>query len=454
MKKAEVTVYLSLVFLLFLALIGALIESASIQTLKSYKRADMNRAMECIFAEYQKELLEQYEVFALDATYEAGTYAEEQIFDRLRYYLPGTAEQEIVRIQFLSDNGGEAFREQVSNYMEHKYGLELLHDKIGITEIWQQQKEESETVEETEQSYQETLDSLLEEQEGELAEEGNPMPYMKELKKMPLLELVMPTDQSVSEKVLPEEQLLTKRELQKGFGDFSDMKKETSVADNLLFGQYLLDHFSNASGEAEGNVLEYEIEYLIGGKMSDRENLTEVAKKLLLMRFVPNYAYLQSSPEKKAEAQALALTLSSVLAVPAVTEAVAQVLLLLWAYGEAIMDLRTLLGGGKVPLTKNDASWQLALSGLMKLRENGSVQDGKDTENGLRYEEYLRMLLFLNSKENTAMRALDLIEQNLQNVGGLTFFYADRCISKLEVKSKCQFQRNITYQFSTYYGYN
>lgn len=454
MRKAEVTVYLSLVFMLFLALIGALIESASIQTLKNYKRADMNRAMECIFAEYQKELLEEYEVFALDATYETGTYSEEKIFERLRYYLSGNTEQEIVRIQFLSDNGGEGFQEQILNYMEHKYGLNLLNDKIGITEIWKQQEEESESVEETESTYQKKLDSLLEEQEGELAEEGNPMPYMQELKKTPLLELVMPSDQTVSEKSLEEERLLTKRERQNGFGDFSDQKKESSIADQLLFGQYLLDHFSNASEKEVENVLEYEVEYLIGGKTSDRENLTEVVKKLLLMRFVPNYTYLQSSPEKKAEAEALALTLSSVMAVPAVTEAVAQILLLLWAYGEAIMDLRTLLNGGKIPLIKNDASWQLALSGLMKLKENGSVQDGKDTENGLRYEEYLRMLLFLNSKESTALRALDLIEQNLQKVEGLNFFCADRCVSKIEVKSKCQFQRNITYQFSTYYGYN
>lgn len=454
MRKAEVTVYLSLVFMLFLALIGALIESASIQTLKNYKRADMNRAMECIFAEYQKELLEEYEVFALDATYETGTYSEEKIFERLRYYLPGNTEQEIVRIQFLSDNGGEGFREQILNYMEHKYGLNLLNDKIGITEIWKQQEEESESVEETESTYQKKLDSLLKEQEGELAEEGNPMPYMQELKKTPLLELVMPSDQTISEKSLEEERLLTKRERQNGFGDFSDQKKESGIADQLLFGQYLLDHFSNASEKEVENVLEYEVEYLIGGKTSDRENLTEVVKKLLLMRFVPNYTYLQSSPEKKAEAEALALTLSSVMAVPAVTEAVAQILLLLWAYGEAIMDLRTLLNGGKIPLIKNDASWQLALSGLMKLKENGSVQDGKDTENGLRYEEYLRMLLFLNSKESTALRALDLIEQNLQKVEGLNFFCADRCVSKIEVKSKCQFQRNITYQFSTYYGYN
>ena len=44
-------------------------ESASIQMAKNYRRADMNRAIESVFAEYQKELLEEYEIFALDAGY-------------------------------------------------------------------------------------------------------------------------------------------------------------------------------------------------------------------------------------------------------------------------------------------------------------------------------------------------------------------------------------------------
>lgn len=31
----------------------------------------MNRAVECVFAEYQKELLEHYDVFAIEAGYES-----------------------------------------------------------------------------------------------------------------------------------------------------------------------------------------------------------------------------------------------------------------------------------------------------------------------------------------------------------------------------------------------
>ena len=59
-------------------MILALVESASVQMAKNYRRADMNRALECVFAEYQKELLENYDVFAIECGYETGTYTEQK----------------------------------------------------------------------------------------------------------------------------------------------------------------------------------------------------------------------------------------------------------------------------------------------------------------------------------------------------------------------------------------
>lgn len=64
MVKGEITVFLSLVFLLLLTLVGALLESASIQLAKNERRADAGRAVESAFAEYQKDLLERYGIFA------------------------------------------------------------------------------------------------------------------------------------------------------------------------------------------------------------------------------------------------------------------------------------------------------------------------------------------------------------------------------------------------------
>ena len=52
--NGEVTVYLTLTFVLFVSLILALVESASVQMAKNYRRADMNRALENIRKNYWK----------------------------------------------------------------------------------------------------------------------------------------------------------------------------------------------------------------------------------------------------------------------------------------------------------------------------------------------------------------------------------------------------------------
>ena len=95
----------------------------------------------------------------------------------------------------------------------------------------------------------------------------------------------------------------------------------------------------------EDKALDYEMEYILEGKGSERENLEAVAKKLLLLRFAPNYGCILGSAGMRAQAESLALTLCTAAALPMLTGAVTQVLLLAWAFGESIMDLRSLLGG-------------------------------------------------------------------------------------------------------------
>ena len=65
------------------------------------------------------------------------------------------------------------------------------------------------------------------------------------------------------------------------------------------------------------------MEYILAGAGSDKENLEKVARKLMMLRFVPNYAYIQTDGEMKAEAEAMAATLCMLLAVPAITSAAA-----------------------------------------------------------------------------------------------------------------------------------
>jgi len=454
MKKGEVTVYLSLVFILLVSFSGALLESASIQNAKNYRRADVNRAVECLFAEYQKELLEEYDIFALEGSYETGTYSEQNIKERLAYYGAGQMDHTIKRIQFLTDNGCQSFYGQIAAYMRHRYGFAAMEDKAGMAAVWRQQEEKAREYEQEDDEAQDTLDGLLAENETELPREDNPLEHTRQLKQTPLLDLVCPKDMQVSEKTVSKDDLLTNRTRNKGFGDFSDTAQQDGALSRLLVGEYMLEHFDCASDKDEKTgPLDYELEYILNGQPGDRENLEKTARKLLLLRFVPNYAYIQTDSQKKAEAEAAALALCTLIALPAVTEAAAQGILLAWAFGETLIDIRALLKGSKVPIVKSKESWQLQLSALLTLGTDTDYTEGQDAEDGLDYREYIRMLLFLGDRESMGMRALDMIELSLRQEKGLAFFRADQCISRVEFETECPLRRGITYQFSTYYGY-
>ena len=326
----EVTVYLTLIFVLFISLVLALVESASIQMAKNYRRADMNRAIECVFAEYQKELLENYDVFAIEAGYESGNYEEQNILERLVYY-GADMENEIKRIQLLTDKDGKLFMDQVGKYMKHKYGISWADKYLGSTSMWKDQKQRADELTKEEKLQEDHMQELLEEQEMELPDEENPMEHIAALKNSSLLHLVVPEGKQVSEKKVHLADMPENRKNKTGYGTFEDVETEEGTLSAVMLGEYVQEHFSGFLDEPKGGSLDYEVEYILAGKESDKENLETVAKKLLLLRFVPNYIYLQTNSEKQAEARAAAGTLCTLLAVPAITEAAAQGILLAWA---------------------------------------------------------------------------------------------------------------------------
>ena len=140
MVKGEITVFLSLVFLLLLTLVGALLESASIQLAKNEKRADAGRAVESAFAEYQKDLLERYGIFAIEGSYESGTMSEENILNRLSFYGAENIETEIAAIRYLTDQNGKEFLRQAVEYEKMKTGAAAIENLTGKVSEWKEQE--------------------------------------------------------------------------------------------------------------------------------------------------------------------------------------------------------------------------------------------------------------------------------------------------------------------------
>ena len=124
--KGEITAFLALLFVLMLSLVGALIESASIQMTKNIKRADTILALESAFAEYDKEMLEKYDIFARKGC------SIEGLRQRMDYYGATNMTHHITREERLTDNNRQPFYEQAVRYAKDWLGLE---ESPGETEF-------------------------------------------------------------------------------------------------------------------------------------------------------------------------------------------------------------------------------------------------------------------------------------------------------------------------------
>ena len=433
MVKGEITAFLSLVFLLLLTLVGALLESASIQLAKNERRADAGRAVESAFAEYQKDLLERYGIFAIEGSYESGTMSEENILNRLSFYGAENIETEIAAIRYLTDQNGKEFLRQAVEYEKMKTGAAA--NEYG--------KENIETSKE--------LDQMLESEKEELPAENNPLADIVDIQAQALLNLVSPEGFTLSSKGVKSEETVSNRKLRQGYGTMKEKDNETG--DTIFFNLYLIDKFGNAANKKENTALDYEMEYLLGGKASDKDNLEYVIGRIRILRFAVNYGYLLTDKDMQMEVDTLAATLSAVFLSPEIGPVIKHALLLAWAYGESLTDVKTLLAGKKVPAVKSKESWNLTLDGLLELAKNRSIPEGKETEEGNSYEQYLQMMLVLKSKEELSMRALDLVEMNLRSGMEKTFFRADACVSGADFDMTCYLRRGIRYQYHILYQY-
>ena len=86
---------------------------------------------------------------------------------------------------------------------------------------------------------------------------------------------------------------------------------------------YLQKHFQCAVDEggkhqkgSKEHSLSYELEYIIGGQKSDRENLKKTVNRILLIREGMNYATLAKSAKMRGEAMALAAAITGAAALP------------------------------------------------------------------------------------------------------------------------------------------
>ncbi|MDD3253401.1 MAG: DUF5702 domain-containing protein [Lachnospiraceae bacterium] len=236
-----------------------------------------------------------------------------------------------------------------------------------------------------------------------------------------LLELVVPAEATISERTANRAQVPSETEMllvgSRGIG----------FLDHLLVDEYSGDFFGNfcaaergaGGGDAgagsqrpERTVLQYEVEYLLGGESGDRDNLSSVVHQLLAVREGLNMVHILSDAAKRAQARTLAMTITGLASATPLLLVTTFFVMSVWALGEALMDVRGLLAGKRVPLLKTAEDWTLGIDALLEAGKNRRVETG-GSERGLDYLAWLKILLFRMPIVQQEYRMMDLMQINL-----------------------------------------
>lgn len=494
MRKGSITVYLSLSLLVLLSLITTGLYSARQAAGRVLLASGTEQALFSVFGQYDRDLFDAYGLLFLDGGYGNGSLLPGRLMNEIeqeaKYVLePGKAliglagkdpvglrlqdnKDTITGYVLATDDGGRAFRRQICEIMEKKLGpagLVFLEQRLNENrQVLQEQQEEYETYreEDAERYYQEdramfgervipmteteTEDGTVTEIDTSgLPDVGNPIETIRNIQAAGILSAVRPWAWDISSASM-EGTPVSRRSLASGMSMAADGWE--GRGEKLLLQEYLAEYFPCYSSDEKGSGLRYQIEYAVGGRMTDRENLQEVLMQLLVVREAVNFLYLMKDPASRAQADTMANILSLIILAPEAAPVISFTLKAVWAYGESVLDLRNLLDGKKVPLIKDASSWQIPLYGLIFLRVFGDSYRHTD-ENGLEYKDYLRLLLLPKSADSLSASLMDLVEMNVRTKKNRPDFRLDVCLDAIRVELHASVGRN-EYRIERSYGYN
>lgn len=251
-KKASITVFLALILSLLLSLICTSIQSVRMASSRMQILNSMDIGLYSLFGQYDRKLLEDYELLALDGSMGGGRLNLAEICNNLESYMKPVLSQNgrklklkqsgLTGYSLLTDHNGEVFYQQIVQYMRDtlgSQGVQLLLNRMSERERKTQEADKNANTAEsgdTVENYDSAMDKAA--QESKNAQETpkgefstgqgnnsvvqppsavkNPITVIKRIMKMGVLELVLPPGKGISGKEINTGTLLSGREQQKG----------------------------------------------------------------------------------------------------------------------------------------------------------------------------------------------------------------------------------------------
>lgn len=465
--KGSLTVFATLTLMLVASFLFSFLEYARSDGIRTYIKMDPPASTASLLSKYNRECFTRYGIFLLDGAFRGESlniaelngmlqeYSQNNlkpvhgkkmfVFDTVNFFQCDTKDVSIEEILLATDYEGEPFRRLCADSMTYEYPIDLAQ------RIYNEIEENATSAENAKNDADSATSSAygaINDRKAAYVEEysvddefpveppeveSNPMDDMEEVKTMDMLTLLVPAEKNISSKTMGLEQSLTNRDINEGNMEFST---DGDWYERFLFDEFLYQHFTNyqTSTNESDKALDYELEYIVSGKGSDRENLQQVAVDILGMREGMNFLYLLSCTEKRQTAQALATAILSAYPVAEVANiAVMLGILAAWAFAESVLDVRTLLAGGKISWFKSDDDWTLGIENISSIASNG--MRAKDAgAKGQDYNNYIETLLYTKLNRTLNYRTMDVIENQVHAKSGYENVKMDHMIISLKAR--------------------
>ncbi|MBO5656886.1 MAG: hypothetical protein J6R94_01730 [Agathobacter sp.] len=206
----------------------------------------------------------------------------------------------------ITDGEGKAFVALVSEYMTDQLLYESAKTIYGWYEAVKSVVDQENSNEDVIQDALDEMGGIQRTRSGADANPENPLQSIHDIRNAGILRIVLEDTSALSSKEVDLSQSLSKRDLRKGT---KEMEGQENWYDQVLLQQYFLHYFSSFSQGKADRALDYELEYIIGGKNKDVENLKAVINRIIFIREGLNLLYLSSDETKVEEANMLALSL-------------------------------------------------------------------------------------------------------------------------------------------------
>ena len=517
-EDGSITVFLSIIFLLFFAMFGVTFENVRSLISAGHVRTSAYSAAVTAFGDYNKELYREYGLFGYGGAEGKNVSDLEFAYQRVLFEnlsaVPVKKDKQYVdlfgyrdidaivkKADYITDSN--EFLGQVTAFLKQEAVMDIkdtidqkiqtadkneIQSKLAVTKDYEQGKYEQSDDKKA------TKGKNAAEEKQEISHDktdsagGNPLKFFTNLARDGILGLVCDEDRMTDGIITScqendrsdqkDEDDKKNKEGTKKATDIKDMQRKdakseseagailsdfisknqkqederekvNSPIEKISIIRYANKVFSSYTNE-QNRTTKYGLEYLIGGKSREKDNLISVINRLLVVRLLLNFTCVMSDAAFQEKSLATATAIAGITGLPPVINAIQYTILLILSLEEACVDVRALLMGKKISALKKSSDFQMKYEeicmGSKKLfTQKANVypnDDGKKEISSISYSQYLWSFLLFVSQDTIEKRIFSLIEYDLREKYNQTF-----CVHTCICKCRYKINYQIPFQF-------